>query len=442
MKKYYPEISLTRKSVCIIRDNDLCVSCGACTHVCPNCNIEMKFSEYRGKWDAYVRNPELCVKCDGERFCLSVCPSYNVDYMALSESHLNNLLGRVEFVRNGFSTDSKVRFNASSGGFVKELCKDLIHRMAIDGVISITHDGGLEYTPKIIRDLASMPTSIYHNINYQNALLLLQKAAGKYLLIGLPCQITSIALLMKKKRFGFLKDRVYAMVSLICGHTFDQKNAMAFAHYNKYPMKEISYREKGRYRKTRLKGGSTDAVFDISNPRSPGEKISNMLFFDQFLPQLGCLYCVDHICYCADIVVGDAWQKKYSEDLEGTNIIICRTKKGKSILSEFKSFEFQNGHLSEIIESQGETYALGSIGEGMKSLKIKGNYFIPFRKRTGDPSVLKKYSFKLSDLVKIKFVKPLLRSKKFDLARFVYIVLYIIDYSKSTVSRIAKRRMR
>ena len=148
-----------------------------------------------------------------------------------------------------------------------------------------------------------------------------------------------------------------------------------------------------------------------------------MLFFDQFHPQLACLYCVDHICYCADIVVGDAWQKRYANDTIGTNLIICRTEKGQEILAKMKSIELEMGHPNEIIEAQGPAYALGTIGEGMKKLKLRGKYFIPERKRTDNLSDVQVYKFTFKDLVKIKIIKNMLFSENFDLARCLYIVL-------------------
>ena len=117
----------------------------------------------------------------------------------------------------------------------------------------------------------------------------------KYLLIGLPCQITSIELFLRKRKYDHLKEKIYAKVSLICGYSFDRKNARAFAHYNNFDLEEISYRERGRYRKTRLKNKSGELLFEVFNPKNFRERINNMIFFDQFLPQLGCLCQQDTI---------------------------------------------------------------------------------------------------------------------------------------------------
>lgn len=429
-------------SVKIISDNDLCVSCGACLHICPFNNIRMKFNDYRGKWESQVQNSDICKKCNATLLCLSVCPSYNVDYIELARSNENHLLGKIMNIYNGYSKNNSTRFSTSSGGFIRELCKTLLQDRKIDGIISLTHDHGLEYSPKIITDISLMPNSIYHNINFQNAFTLLKKAKGKYLIVGLPCQITSITLLLKKRKYASLNNKIYAKVSLICGYSFDRKNAIALAHYNNFDIEEISYRERGRYRKTRLKNKSGELLLEVYNQKRVRERINSMIFFDKFLPQLGCLYCVDHICYCADIVVGDAWLKKYSNDNIGTNIIICRTEKGEEIISQMDSFRFEKGYQEEIIEAQSPAYALGTIGEAMKRVRLKGHYFIPERRRTDNLSDIQIYRFKFKDLIKIKIIKSMLRVGKFNMARRVYLLLNLKELLKSFLKKIIKRNVR
>jgi len=413
-------------SVKIITANDLCVSCGACFHICPFENIEMWLNDRHGKWEARILDVQRCNKCRRKSPCLSVCPSYNVDYITLAQSHMNHLLGRISNVYNGYSCNEDTRFSASSGGFIRELCKTLLDSGKVDGIMTITHDYGLEYSPKMIDDIHLMPTSIYHNINFQNAVTSLKENKGKFLIIGLPCQITSIELLMQTKKYVRLRSKIYATVSLMCGYTFDRHNAFAFAFYNRIHLDQITYRGQGRYRKTILTNASKKLLFDIRNPKNLREKLNNTILIDRFLAQLGCIYCVDHICYVADIVVGDAWQKRYAEDDVGTNLVISRTKKGEKLISLMcKNFKFERGYIQEIIESQSPGYAIGSIGEGIRKVRLKDQYFTPTRLRTNQVKDVQKYKFKFDDMIKIKIVKRLLGSNRFYLARFLYVLLYI-----------------
>ncbi len=427
------------RNVSLITDNDLCISCGACTHSCPFSNIRMRLNDSRGKWEATISDLQNCVVCNGVKNCLSVCPSYAVDYMTLADSQESHLLGRIENVYNGYSKDQQRRFHASSGGFIRDVSKSLLEQKEIDGIISIVHKGGLEYFPEILTDISLMPNSIYHNINYENAMNLLKSLHGRYLLIGLPCQITSITLLSLKKHFEFLHQKIYAKIALICGYTFDRNNARAFAWYNNFNMAEITYREQGRYRKTRLSNQKASLLFEVRHPDTFGEKVNNMLFFDKFLTQPGCLYCVDHIGYCADLVVGDAWQSRYNQDNIGTNLIISRTQTGENILQKVKDFHFEPGYLQEIVEAQSPNYALGAIGEGMKKVKLQRHQYIPQQKRTEHPEEIVAYKLKIKDFIKLKIIKKLLKAKYFRIARYIYVILESKDLLRFFLKTIIKR---
>jgi coenzyme F420-reducing hydrogenase beta subunit len=322
----------------------------------------MEFNIARGKWDACVKKPEFCERCEADAICLSVCPSYDVNYMELAGSQENRLLGRIKNVYNGHAKDPHLRFSSSSGGLIRVLCNTLYNRGEIDGAIAVMHDGGLEYSPRIVTDFGTMPNSIYHNINYRNAADLIKRSPGRYLLIGLPCQITGMELFLRKNKEQSLRERLYAKISLICGYTFDRKNIQAFAYYYHFPLQEVSYRQGGRFRKTRLKNDSQAIVIEAIHPRGMRNKINNMICFDHSIVQTACLYCVDHLCYCADLVVGDAWQQRYSEDRSGTNIVISRTELGEEMMSKLDLFQFEKGHPEEMLNLSQTT--LWVIGEG------------------------------------------------------------------------------
>jgi len=433
-------MSETEISIKVIEDNDLCISCGACTHICPFDNIIMQYIENRGKYDALVQDNDLCLKCNGVKNCLAVCPSYNVDYEKLANSSKNNYLGNIENVYNGYSKDNRTRHNSSSGGFIRELARELLQTKKINGVISITHDVGLDYTPKIITDVSKMPNSIYHNVNYENAIELLKNNNGKYLLIGIPCQITSIEQLLSKKKFKYLKERIYAKVALICGYTFQRTNMEFLSYSNDFNMKEITYRENGRYRKTRISNESKSILFDVYNPKTIMERVKNSIMFDQWMPQKHCLYCVDHIGYCADIVVGDAWQKKYRTDTIGTNIIIVRTKHGDSIVKNLNNILLEQGDILEIEESQ-HIYATPNLGLSIAKENIFKDEFIPNHIVSEKEIELKPILFTNKDKFKITILKKLLNQRKFKLVQYLYIAIEIKLIIKLIIKKLIGRKI-
>jgi len=431
-------MSLKEISIKVIEENDLCISCGACTHICPFDNIIMNYISYRGKFDAVVQNEESCLKCNGAKNCLAVCPSYNVNYENLAQSSQNNFLGKIENVYNGYSKSDKNRFSSSSGGFIRTLSQELLENKKIDGIISISQDEGLDYTPKILTDSSLMPNSIYHNINYENAIELLRNNSGKYLLIGLPCQITSIEQLINKKKFNYLKERIYAKVALICGYTFERTNMEFFADSNKFDMESITYRENGRYKKTRISNRNNSILFDVYNPSTIMERINNSIMFDKFIPQKHCLFCVDHMGYCADIVVGDAWQSRYKEDTVGTNIIITRTKWGEDIINGLENMVLENGYMSEIESSQ-HLYAKPYLGLSFAKENIFKDKFVVKHTLSMETISYKPSIFSKKDKIKILVFKDLLRKKSYKLGKLLYLLLeykYIIKlYIKKILGR-------
>ena len=428
------------QSVAIIEQNDLCISCGACVHVCPFHNIRMLYNNYRGKWDAVVSQEDVCSGCDGSKLCLGVCPSYSVDYIALASSDVNNGLGRIEAVVNVYSKNSEIRSKSSSGGFMSEFVDSLFHSRLIDGVIALGHDGGMEYTPKLYRSIeeySQAPNSIYHNISFLSAVSLLNENEGRYALIALPCQLTSIELLMHKNRFRHLQNRLVVKVALICGYSFDRTNMEGFGKLNGDKLVEITYREQGRYRKTRFVGKNKAKLYDVKKPASLIENINNKLMFDKALSQTNCMYCVDHLGYCADIVVGDAWQPRYKHDTIGTNILVARTPTGLSLLSQVNNIVKEPGYPEELIDSQGAEYALASKVASVREFSPKEMYFFAQHTRH-DELQLSKRNHSFRDRATFKYIKPMLRAGRFEYARLLYSLLHIDLIIVSLARRLLK----
>lgn len=426
-------------SIKIIADNDLCISCGSCVHICPFDNIVMRYATKRAKWDAVVTDTDICSQCNGEKNCLYVCPSYNTDYTQFG-SEKNDFLGNIENVYNGWSKFDNIRFHSSSGGFVRTLAQELLDKKIVTHIISITHDKGLEYTPQGITDVDLMPNSIYHNINYEKAFEIIKTVEGRFVVIGLPCQLTGIEHLLKKRRYAKLKEKIHLKIALICGYTFDRTNMEFFTRMNNIEMEEITYRERGRYRKTRISSKRDSVVFDIYNPKSINEKINNMIMFDRWLPQKQCLYCVDHLGYCADIVVGDAWQRKYNSDKVGTNIIIARTSKGKHVVESLENVHLEDGNIGEITESQ-HAYAKPFLGLGIAKVNLFKDGFIPRHKVSKEKQKKIDTTISKKDKIKAVYLKKLLRQRYFRVLKALFIILEFKIVFKLSIKKLIGRRI-
>ncbi len=422
------------KNIELIVEHDVCVSCGACSHICPFRNIQMEYSSVYEKWLPRVIDRKFCHQCNGLKNCLSVCQSFAVDYQQLAESHKNHLLGKVSGVYTGYSLDDELRFFSTSGGFVTSLCRDLLTDGMVDGVIALQHESGLEYVPKLFTKAqdCSMPGSIYHNVNYEQAFHLLKANDGKFAIVGLPCQLTSIALLCQKKQFIYLQERIYAKISLVCGYIFDRYIPKAFAEFNNFQLGEITYRGQSRFRRTEIRNTNSSKVFEAEKLRGLQEYINHRILVDKFFCQNYCLYCVDHLAYVADIVAGDARLQRYHSDTLGSNIIICRTSRGEELLSRLSNFCLEPGTLQDIVESQTELYAVGALGEHMRK-RWRTQSFIPSHPRTTENSDIKIYPLPLVAKFKLLVIRDVFRQKKFTHARYLYLIARMAQFLNSAL---------
>jgi len=303
------------------------------------------------------------------------------------------------------------------------------------------HTYDMEYTPTLYEWLdaeKSFPNSIYHNVNFENAVSLIKDNDRRFMLVALPCQLTSIELLFERNRFRQLKNRIALKVALICGYSFDRTNMECFAALNKDTLVNITYREKDRYRITRLKGKKFSKTFYVRKPKSLLEYLNNNLMFDKALVQTNCMYCVDHLGYCADIVVGDAWQSRYKSDHVGTNLLIARTDQGLNAVKAVTSFHYEEGYKSELIESQSKEYALASKVHSAKMFKLKDIYYLPEHKFSEKASVVDSEKHRWRDRMTFIYLKPLIRRGRYKIARLLYAVLHLDKLLNSCLRRINK----
>jgi hypothetical protein len=198
-----------------------------------------------------------------------------------------------------------------------------------------------------------------------------------------------------------------------------------FAYFKKKRLYNITYRENGRHRKTRLFSSPDKSVlFHVRAPENMKEKLENTILFDRFLPQTGCLYCVDHLGFLADAAAGDAWLKRHCDDKSGTNIIICRTEKGESLVASIKNYRTEAGSLKDIEESQG-VYAKSKIGHTFIRTNPQNKKFLPMHDIVRNVENARELSVELSfsDRMKFTLVKKLIRAGRFLTARTVYSLL-------------------
>jgi len=282
--------------------------------------------------------------------------------------------GHIDSVFLAHSSNDVIRFQASSGGFIKSFLVYLLESLTIDFAI-ITRTGGPNnpLIPETIitnskEDILSTRTNSVYAVN--NPFPTLKELAydKKYAFVGLPCHVRNLRALQKKGKYR----NIVVVIGLFCNHTPNiefTEGILQKLNVKEHDPWQIEYRGSG------WPGGFTAYLKN-------GQKkfIALQAYWDNDLnngPEL-CKYCSE-IAKDADIYVADPWNLKLERtDSKGTSLVICRTREACSL---FRSAA-ELGHITiykcsqeKLIQSQGyhieEKFRRGSrkIGD-MKSSKF------------------------------------------------------------------------
>ena len=304
----------------------LCVGCGMCQGICPTSSINFKISEGVITVDFdYSR----CTQCG---VCIRACPAlYN---LYREKPEVSDVLGRIEKIYFGYSTDNSIRYHAASGGVITSLVLYMLEQRIVDKVLVTKMDG---FTAEPIltgsrNQVLSAQGSIYFktfSLRIFKRILSDLKEGKRICVVGLPCQISAL-----KKMLEDHQDKLY-FLGLICNHT---NEFWYLAHtVEKYLPRNAKPLAIG----SRKNGWPGEIKVSFKLHSNLGEIAIPYLKFWGILPMLnissplGCLLCPDHLANSADIVTADAWHPKFAgKDSSGTSIIIARKPRGLKLIEE------------------------------------------------------------------------------------------------------------
>ena len=298
-------------------DSQMCIGCGACVMADESLDLVLDPDSLS------YRPSDL-----GNPAAASVCPAIEVDFDALHEYVFPGQPvtphGVVEQVLLAQSTNETRNLNASSGGLIKEMLHSMLMRSDIDGIIALAEVEGLDYRARLITDPAEiddLPGSIYHAVRLDDALRLLEQADGRYVLVGIPCQLEGTYNYISKLRPD-LRDRIALTIGLLCGWLYSHHAVEAISQFKRLDASQISH--------IAYRGGGPVGKLKIETPNKSvaiGRRVSfdYQVAFDRSFNTARCHLCINHSNFLADVVVGDAWLPSTVTTRSGISLLICRT---------------------------------------------------------------------------------------------------------------------
>ena len=359
------------KTVDGINKKYLCMGCGTCVSICPSnaIDMEIKGGQYYPKLDK--------VKCVGCSKCVAVCPGISVSANSMADelwpsSKEDPRLGKFKSAFIGYSNDSKIRFEAASGGIATSLILGLMRRKIIDGAVltRMSESDPLlpdSFVARTEEDVLAAQTSKYCPTSTAGLVRELKTTGeeGRFAFVGLPCQVHGVRKLQEQEEWA--KKKIRLIIGIFCSHglTFSGTRLILGKFARRYEnIEKLQYRGKG-----------WPGVFSVKYMN--GEEFSISLdeywppFFGPcFFTPYRCLTCHDLTSELADISLGDAWIKEIREnDNVGTSIIIVRAPFAEEMLNcmrQSNEISLKEISYERVIESQRGILARKKIGIGAR----------------------------------------------------------------------------
>lgn len=347
---------MEKKNITSIVEDNLCTGCGTCISLCPKNAIMIKLDEKKGRFI-----PELDENsCNSCGICYAACPGKGIDYKQFNlnlfgKEPENILVGNFLNAYAGYSNNTELRNNSSSGGLITQILVYALENKIIDGalVTRMKKNKPLEPEPFVARtkeEIIEAAQSKYCPVPANIALkeILDAPKEERFAVVGLPCHINGIreAEQINKK----LKEKIVLHIGLMCNHTpnfWATKLFLEKQNINEKDLLQIKYRGNGwpGYMEIQTHKNKIDIPLPVY-----WKFIGSQHFYLQ-----NCLTCNDGIAELADISFGDAWLPEYNGDNTGTSICLIKNTDTKEILMEVKSageIELEEIDVNKIIESQ------------------------------------------------------------------------------------------
>lgn len=232
----------------------------------------------------------------------------------------------------GYSTDTQIRKQATSGGVGSAIVKYLLDTKKTDYALSFDYDSDhVCYKPKFVSHFSdyNICGSIYQEMNLIDFMksALPVKLGGVILVFSLPCQTKVIRKICSEKGYKPI------IVGLTCS---SQQSHEATS----YLLQRIGIDE-DNVAKLRYRGNGWPSGIQICTKDGNNHFVKNNgslwteIFHSRLFIQPRCYLCNNTLNDYADIVLADPWLKEYTEsETIGQTLFACYTETGKKCIDE------------------------------------------------------------------------------------------------------------
>lgn len=290
-----------------------CTGCEACVNVCPVSAIS---NEIREDGHLYVHIDEK--KCIGCKKCEKVCKelrrAYGTNDLTLSTLYC------------GWATDSRHRYNGTSGGIFAALAEKII---SSDGVVAGSYFDGKECHHIMIRsveEISQIQGSKYAFSSMGGIYKEIERElpVRKVLFSGVGCQCAAVIAYFENHPY---RDNLIT-IDLICGGV--PSSVLGEKYFKNEDVQSIvSFRTKDRYELRIIRNG--DISIDTNRPLPLYGYTCGMT------NRWSCYDC--QFAYAhrkSDITLGDMWDYSIlsSEHKKGISMIVAHSKRGEALIKE------------------------------------------------------------------------------------------------------------
>lgn len=386
-------------------ENGYCIGCGSCASI-KNSPFTIEFNG-NGIYQANTKpiNNISTQNTNHDGVCPFSNSSLNEDQIGqklyAEDCQYDSKIGYYLKTFAGHVNEGIFRDSGSSGGIGTWILTRLLEKKLVDYVIHIHSQSPTENDPRLFKygvsstidQVIAGAKTRYYPVEMSEVLEIVREQPGRYAIIGIPCFIKAVRLLMLQDKI--FHERIKFCIGLICGHLKSTQFAEMFAWQLGIAPKTI---EKIDFRK-KLPATSASAYGVEVTGKENNQlttKISppvNEMFGTNwglgFFKYKACDYCDDITAETADLTVGDAWLPQYVKDHRGTNVVVVRNKILAEILEEgikSNSLSLDEVSAETIIQSQDANYRHRRTGLGYRLylMEKQGKWHPPKRVKSSN----------------------------------------------------------